>query len=287
MPAREPGVPGPESNSDAPVDRPGLERSLTARFPLRRHMALMLCIAFGVGFLANHLLLAWQVRYAAVRWPLDLGVGYAVFFLCMRVWLAYVGVRPFGNESAPGVGSVRGSGGGGGGVGGIGGGGGTSGGSGNASGGGRFGGAGASGSFDLPAGSAGLLGGDPGAEDAIGDAADKGFDFSLPRGGDKGGPAVLAVIALVVVGSLLGSAAYLIVGAPHLLADVAFGAAVTSAFAHGLRRAGEDPDWTDSVFRATWKPFASIGVLLFVAGLAFQRYFPDARTLGEAFLQLQ
>ena len=77
---------------------------------------------------------------------------------------------------------------------------------------------------------------------------------------------------------------FLVSSAPHLLADVAFGAALTGGIAPAARRVADaDDGWTGSVFKATWKPFAIILVVVVLASLALGHWFPGARTLGEAF----
>ena len=106
--------------------------------------------------------------------------------------------------------------------------------------------------------------------------------FGIDIGGDDGEFIVLVLITLAIASALIGGAVYLLVAAPHLLADVAFGAALTHGFGHGVRKASADPGWSGSVLAATWKPFAAVSATIVVAGIAFEHYFPGARTLGEA-----
>ncbi len=255
--------------NDADARCRALERTLTGRFWLRFHMSLMLAAAFVAGALANHFLIAWRVDHAALRWIVALGVAYATFFVAMPVWLAYVGARPLGGVD---VGNALQSSGSGGGrsvdvptsaAKGIGG-------------GGRFGGGGASGSFvdaaPRPAMSA----------TASAQSAGKGGGFGVDLGGDDGDFVVLLLITLAITAALVGGVVYLLVAAPHLLADVAFGAAVAHGFGRGVRKASADPGWTGSVLAATWKPFLAAGVTLAAAGFAFEHYFPGVHTLGSA-----
>ena len=264
--------------------RAALERSLASRFWLRFHMSVMLFAAFGSGFLVSYALLRAGVGSTLVRWPLGTLVGYVALFLCMRLWLAYVGVRPFSSgerrvtEDAANVDMVWSSGNGGGSS--I---------AGDAvdvfrGGGGSSGGGGASGSFGdapvrvfAPGGSSGGGGGS------------KGAGFSLDLGdGDAFKLLVLVIIVLAIVAALGGGVIYLVASAPHLLADVAFGAALTGGIAPAARRVADaDADWSGSVFKATWKPFFIILVVVVAASLALNHYFPGARTLGEAFGMLQ
>ncbi len=106
--------------------------------------------------------------------------------------------------------------------------------------------------------------------------------FGIDIGGDDGEFIVLLLVTLAVTAALVGGAAYLLVAAPHLLPDVAFGAAITHGFGRGVHQASRDPGWTGSVLAATWKPFAAVTVTIVIAGLVFEHYFPGARTLGEA-----
>ncbi len=248
--------------------RGALERTLAGRFWLRFHMSLMLGVALGAGALANRLLLGVSVSHAALRWLLALTVAYGAFFVAMRLWLAYVGARPIGgidlgnaldssDTSSGGRGVDVGS---------------------SASkgfgGGGRFGGGGASSSFEstAPRPAVSMTSNASGASRG-------GFGIDI---GDDGDFLVLLLITLAIAAALIGGAAYLLVAAPHLLADVAFGAALTHGFGHGVRKASADPGWTGSVLAATWKPFVAVTVTLVIAGFAFEHYFPGAHTLGEA-----
>ena len=67
-----------------------LREGLVRRFVLRWHMRLVLAGVVAAGVLAGTLLLALGVRSLLVRWLLALGAAYGVFFLLVRVWMAYV-----------------------------------------------------------------------------------------------------------------------------------------------------------------------------------------------------
>ena len=250
--------------------RVALERSLPSRFWLRFHMSVMLFAAFGSGFIASYLMLRAGVGSPLWRWPLATLVGYVALAYCMRLWLAYVGVRPLWgavrrvqDESAYWLDVLPDGGGGGSSVGDVA----------FRGGGGRAGGGGASGSWGSGTSSGG--GGSKGSLDLdLGD----GDAFKL---------LILVVIVLAIVAAIGGGVIYLVASAPHLLADVAFGAALTSGIAPAARRvANADTDWSGSVLTATWKPFAVILVVVVCAAFALERTFPGARTLGEAFRML-
>jgi hypothetical protein len=67
-----------------------LRRHLGQRFFVRWHMSLILAgvVLSGVG--ASRALLALDVRSIPVRWLLVLVIAYGVFFLLVRLWIAYV-----------------------------------------------------------------------------------------------------------------------------------------------------------------------------------------------------
>jgi hypothetical protein len=254
--------------------RARLARTLTGRFWLRWHVALMLVGAFCTGFLVNAALLQVPLHSIVVRWVVALGCGYLAWFGLMRLWLAYVGVRPFsrspsldGDGSGLGSGWSPSSGGSGGGSGGPYGGG-----------GGGSGGGGASASFEGPAAPSALPTSSPGA--SHGGGLDLGgFDID-----DGGLLIVLAAIVLVLVAALGGVVVYMVHEAPQLLVDVAFGSALASGFAGTTRRVTSSLDWCSSVWRATWKPFIALAISVVACAVAFAYVFPGARTLGEAFL---
>lgn len=260
--------------------RARLETTLTGRFWLRWHLALMLVAALSTGFLVSYALLHAPVQSIVLRWMIGLAAGYAMLFVGMRLWLAYVGVRPLGFGAAdvidggnsgssggwfPG-GASRGSS-----TGGFGGGGGTS------------GGAGASATFDAPEASGAVRASAAGGS-AGGSHGGLGVDLGDAFSGDDGWLViVLGAVVLAVVAALGGTMIYMVHEAPHLLADVAFGSALTSGMAGTARRVAS-LDWCGSVLRATWKPFAALAAVVIVAALVVEHYFPGARTLGEAWL---
>jgi len=251
--------------------RAALERSLASRFWLRFHMSVMLFAAFGAGFMTSYALLHAGVSSTLVRWPLGTLVGYIVLFFCMRLWLAYIGVRSLWTPSRRANGDawsgadVSWSSGGG------------------ASesvfrgGGGGSGGGGASGSWGdaMPRLSSGGSSG--------GGSSGGGFDL----GDDLGALLVLIVIVLAISAALFGGVVFLVSSAPHLLADVAFGAALTGGIAPAARRVADaEADWSGSVWKATWKPFAVLLAVVVIAGFALSHYFPGVATLGDAFRSL-
>lgn len=280
--------------------REALERSLAGRFWLRFHASVMVSGTFATGFLANAAMLALPVNSVWLRWPLAVLAGYGAFFVLVRLWLAYVGIKPlFG--PARGLDERRDDRGGGWGVDlPTGGGGGAGSGSGPfGGGGGGSGGAGASAAFDAPRGSQGFASlGSPGNPAAGASTGAKSAGGWFGSGGGKGGGffsdlgdgdgflvVVIGLIVLAIVAALVGGAVHLIWIAPDLLSDAAFGAMLSAGVVPGLHRANE-PDWNGHVFRATLPVIAGVMAVVLLAAWALTHYFPGARTLGDAFRSL-
>jgi hypothetical protein len=240
-------------------ERRELRAVFVRRFWLRWHMALMLAATFGTGFLANRLLLHVPVHPMAVRWMLALAVSYGAFFICIRIWLAYVGARPIvGGGVGDGLNTLDpGSGG-------------FSPGGTFAGAGGQFGGGGATGDWgDSPLHSLGSL---SGGDLDVGD-------------GDGCLLAVLGALVLALLATIAGGVVFLVVAAPAMLVDTAFSALLAGGLVKHVRRMDE-PDWEGSVVRSTWKPFAGVAVLALITGIVAHYAAPGARTLGEVMLLL-
>ncbi len=297
MPAAPGRAPYPEAGAARDralaARREALERTLSGRFWLRFHASVLVSGTFATGFLANAAMLQWPVHSVWLRWPLAVLAGYAAFFALVRLWLAYVGIKPlFGPARA--LGDRRHESGGWGldlpsGGGGSGGGGGSF-----SGGGGGSGGGGASAVFEAPG--APIAGpANPGAG-LVSGARPSGGGFGgklsgiLDGGGDLGDGdgclvVVLGLVVLALVAALLGGAIHLIWVAPDLLSEAAFAAMLSAGVVPGLKRAHE-PDWNGRVFRATLPVLAIVMVVVLAAAWAFTRYFPGLRTLGEAWRML-
>jgi hypothetical protein len=79
-----------------------LRRHLGQRFFVRWHMSLILAGVVLAGVGASRVLLALGVRSLPVRWLLVLAFAYGVFFLLVRLWIAYVASTwPPGLETEP------------------------------------------------------------------------------------------------------------------------------------------------------------------------------------------
>jgi len=235
--------------------RERLRRSLTARFWLRFHASLIVAGTFATGFMTNALLLQWPVHGVMPRWTIAVLAGYAAFFVLVRLWLAYVGAKPWQDDGSwlPVDGGAPAGGGGGG----------------YAGGGGSSGGGGASDAWGPATRSEGLGVGDLGDVDA----------------GDGALLVVLGLIALALVTVLVGSAIHFVWIAPEMLVDAAFGAMLAAGAIPGIRRLHEQ-GWGAAVLRRTLPALAVVLAVAWLAGWAFTHYFPGLRTLGEAWRML-
>lgn len=258
--------------------RPALQRSLGGRFWLRFHATLLIAGTFATGFLVNFALLHAGLAALLPRWLLAVAAGYATFFLLVRFWLAYVGVRPLAgggsssssssSSSLPddGGGSLdlpwRG-------------------------GGGRFGGAGATGDWGGAGAKPLPVANFAGGGTSSGGSTASGFgDLVDGVALDDAAPLVLGLVVLALVLALFGSAVLFVWLAPELLVDAAFAAMLAGGALPGLARA-QAADWHASLFRATWKPLAAVVVATVAGALALSHWFPGARTLAEAFGMLR
>jgi hypothetical protein len=273
--------------------REALERSLTGRFWLRFHATLIVAGTFGTGFLASFVLLRAGLDAVLPRWLLAVACGYGAFFLLVRFWLAYVGIRrlAIGSDGSGGSSSSSGS-------------------SVDVGlpdapwkgAGGRFGGAGATSDFasarpvtlaDLGSESAPSSGTSLGTGSGGSGLATRGgsggsggrssFDIGLDA--DDALPLILGLIVLALVAVVLGSAIAFIWTAPDVLSDAGFAALLAGGALPGLARAGSG-DWHGTLFAATWKPLAAVVIVVTLAALALGHWFPKARTLGEAWRML-
>lgn len=111
-----------------------------------------------------------------------------------------------------------------------------------------------------------------------------GADASLPRGVsfdlDADDLLLLLLAALLAAGGL-AAMLYVVYAAPLLLAEVALDAALVSSVYRRLRR--EDVGhWSTAVLRRTWLPAAAVVCVMVGTGFILQHVFPDARSIGDA-----
>jgi hypothetical protein len=259
-------------------DRAGrFRQDLLRRFSLRWHMALILVGVATSAVLANSALRAYGLRSMPVRYAVAIALAYAVFFLLVWAWLAYVDrdrgeARDVADPSSSNSGSWSGGGSH------------RSRGSSTASssrpvgGGGRSGGAGATASFgeertDGP-GLAGFFGSGKKSRDR-----DKSKSDSRGGGGPLGalGALLVFVLPLIVIGAV---AYYLVSTAPDILGEIAFQAVLVRALLGRSLDPGS-PTWLHAAFRRTRVAFAIVLGVVLIAGWYAQHRCPRAATAVE------
>ena len=261
------------ASADAPASAEALRKSITSRFAVRLHCALILCACFGVGLLVTKLMLIVGVHAMWLRYAVALIAAYLTFLLGVRIWLRYAG---FDHRILPSRRSNLANGldlpnfGGGGGSGGS-----SSGGVGSIfrGGGGRSGGGGASFAFGDGAGV------DPAPSSGIASSSSHGSSgggFSLDFGDD--GWVIVALIALVLAVS--GSVVWLIYAAPTILADAAFAALLSAGLVKSTKHIANG-GWVASVVGHTWIAFGVVFALALTFALVAQHRFPEARTIVD------
>ena len=219
-----------------------------------------LAVTWGASALQMHL----GSESLALRYLVSLGVGYFVYLLTVRVWVAALIRRP-GNDAfdVPGL-DLSGAN------------------SGcdrpplpdmQSGGGGDFAGGGASGDFD---------GSGSGAADHVGDLA--GGAFEVAANSDEA-----AIVVVPVVGVfLIGCAIFLGAGMLMLLYfgwEVLLAVAVELAFSYASARTAvrvTREGWASAAVRLTWKPLAGALVCAVALGATIDHFMPTAQSLPQA-----
>jgi hypothetical protein len=244
------------------------------RHSLRFHMSVILLATALSGVLASKLFLACRIDNFTLRYPLAVLLAYGVFFLCIKLWLAYLSPRQSrvdcsdlldlnpsgtGGSGSADLASFHGAGG-------------------------EFSGAGASASFESPLGVVGesplasVSEGASGALEGVGDVVG-GVADAL---GDEAGLVGVVVLALLtaLVAVILGGAVYVISEAPVILSEAAFDGFLAVSLVKKVRII-DGEGWLGGVFRTTWKPFAVTLAASFLAALMLHAYFPAATRLSD------
>ena len=225
----------------------------------RLEMLLIVSLTGLVGFIASFVLLLVGFEQMWQRYPLAIGIAYLAFLLQLWWWMhaRHEDTIDLGNiDPIQSGGSRDGHGGG------------------MEGGGGEFGGAGSSGDWDAPA----ELSADS-PFDAVTDAA--GDSLDLAGGADEGCLVVFVLALLVLVfGSLLACALYLVYGAPMLMAELLVDAALSFGLYRNLRRQDRG-FWLFTALRRTAWQFALAAAIASLAGWLMAQQVPGARTLGD------
>ncbi|WP_372659005.1 hypothetical protein [Hydrogenophaga sp.] len=231
-------------------------RKLEAESYPRLQMTLIAALTGAFGLLSSFVMLRQGVESMALRYPLAVGLAYAMFLFLVWLWLR---TNREDYADVPDLSPSSGSG---------------SGGSGEVgmpirSGGrGDFGGGGASAQFDR-AGSP--VADSPGLSSDLGDAAGaiaEADELAIP------------LLAVVLAVGLAVASLYIIYIAPALLAELLVDGALSYALYRYVR--GDDPEhWLVTAVRRTALPFVFTAIFVAVAGAGMSAYAPGARSIGE------
>ena len=267
--------------------RQAFEKYLQHRYSLRTHMFAILLVTTLSGVLFARGLLTVGVVDFRVRYPLAVIFSYLVFFFCIKLWMNYIGAMKDSKDaiadsltySGPSAGSnipnplssIKG------GAGQI-----SE--EGLVSGGGQFLGAGASGSFNNPQV---VLAAAASPDSSTGQEAAGGVGKTIGKAADALGDdnfILPALILLALVVTIFISVAFLLYGAPTILAEAAFQGVLATSLIKKTQGIS-DQSWAGSIFKATWKPFAGTFAIAFLCGLVLHKFFPKAIRLADILLK--
>lgn len=227
-------------------------------FP-RLHMAALMLLTTGVGWLASSVLLArgWEEMW--VRYPVALGIAYCAFLLFLWLWLHRrdLDAPDVLGDAVPSGHSC---------------GGGSS--SGFHGGGGQSGGGGASGSWDSPS----VGGTDGGVGSAL---ADSGVGEAIGAADELAVPLVVLVAAVALVLGLAFASVYVVYTAPALLAEITVDAALSYTLVRRLKH-GQQRAWLGTAIARTWWAAAATALFVGAIGAILAIWAPDTTSLAAA-----
>lgn len=258
-----------------------LAAKLEREHPIRLQMLAVVTLAALAGFLISFTLLHLGLSIMAIRYAIATLGGYAVFVVCVRIWLLgrdaassltdahdggsgvdISGLGRLGGKAASKTGDVFFKGG-------------------------RSGGGGASASFDASTPTIQPLVMAPPPAQTSGtsivpswlDKFGKGGGKSGGGGSSKSGLLVIVVIAVIVIG--LAVVGRVVWQSPNLLAEMLVDGAVAGTALGGAARAHHRRDI--DVIAHTWIPATIVLVLMVGMGWAIQNLDPTAISIGDVF----
>jgi len=253
---------------------------LTHRYFIRLHMTILVLLVLMAGLLASRGLTRAGVRHMGVRYPIAVLFSYLVFFVLVRIWIAYVcrasrsrKESASSSESSSDLGDLF--------SGGSGGSGGSTSGAGKlVEGGGRFGGGGSSASF-ADAQASTLQAAAVPAPRSGGSSSSSSSGFSLDLDGDG---LLLLILFALLAAAIFGVGVYLVYQGPAILSVAAFLAVLASGLVK-TARSSHDPGWMESIFKATVLPFLLVLALAGLFGYEAHKRCPQATTIRQVFRQ--
>ena len=262
------------------LTREKLKSFLERRYSTRLHMTLILLASGFASMVSSWTMLHAGVHSMLVRYPVSLTLSYATFLFGVWVWLRLTGLAPRERPARAGrnlkdggfdlpLGSNGGS---------IGSSGGSGGGSVLRGGGGTFDGGGASASFAETRIPMAVAVPDSNVSSASSSKSGTSSGFDLGLDGDG---LALIIVAILLVVAIFACSGYLIWMAPDVLAEAAFGAALTGTLARPTA-AQAATGWIAGVVRKTWWPFAVVFVLALGFAAWAASHYPHAATFKQA-----
>ena len=235
------------------------ERRLLRRSWPRLQVSLILSLTGMAGFLTSFCLLHLGVSRMWLRYPIAILTAYGVFLMLLGIWLWLQRHSPdidpdlstldFTPSSTSGPGESLHFGGGDAGAGGAG---------------------GSWGESVSPASTA--------SSESSG-SADIGFDLDFGEG-------CLVVIALLAVAGGLVASFYVIYIAPALLAEILVDGAMVAGLYRRVKNI-EPGNWLQTAVRRTILPAILAAVFFTIAGVALQKAYPAAQSIGDVWNQLK
>ena len=225
-------------------------------------MLIIVTIAGVTGFLASALMLTSGLMEMWLRYAYAMGAAYLMFLLLLRLWLRtsaedytdipdLSGITPSPGHSSESAYVYEGKGG-------------------------EFSGGGAQGSYD---------GATSHSEISL-----EPLDHSSFDGSDVVGEALsnaaqaeelaIPLVVLVLLGTMLLSAAFIVYSAPTLFAELLLDALLTAGLYRKLRKL-ETRHWLETAIRRTVWPFIMTTLVISASGWGMQLYAPGAHSLGE------
>jgi len=254
--------------------------ALKHRYFIRLHMTIVILLVFLAGLLASRGLTHAGVRNMGVRYPIAVLFSYLVFFVLVRIWIAYVcrasrsrKESASSSESSADIGDLF--------SGSSGGSGGSASGAGKiVEGGGRFGGGGSGASF-ADAQASTLEAAAVPAPRSGGSSSASSSGFSLDLDGDG---LLLLILFVLLASAILGVGVYLVYQGPAILSEAAFQAVLASGLVK-TARSSHDPGWMESILKATVLPFLLVLALAGLFGYEAHKRCPQATTIRQVFRQ--
>ena len=207
-------------------------------------LVVLTCISLSglAAFGASTALFRLGLDHMGVRYVAATAVGYAVFLLLIRAWIALNRSTERSNLDVLDL---------------------------------------SGGNLEVGGGDAGFSGGASGGGGASADWGGPDLSGIDVVDADEAWPVVLAiaVAALVLLGAAI-AALYVVYYAPVLLAEIALDAALVTGIYRRLRKQ-DTGHWLGSAIRHTWKPALVIAACFFVVGVVVQWAMPTARTIGD------